>query len=273
MPVRRSLSLSVATFAALLGAGLVLGVHTAVPGHRLPFAVVVFGVQVLYVLAWTMAMRPPALPLVAGVGVIVAAGADAAAALPTLAVLAPLGYVAAAGLAVAVLGQLVRRADRTRVTESLGATLLIVIGVVAFGTLIVLSRKPGGTQAIFVCLAAAAVALTVARLVDAVLPRPRLAPQVPRGATGVVAGAMCGTLAAAVIGSYLVGFHPTGSAIVGLVTAGAAVLADLAVGYAEAGRLMAGDPPTLWLARHMQGPLGGFALAVPVAYAVTVFFL
>lgn len=271
--MNRALSLSAAGFAALLGVGLVLGAHTAGPGHRVPFAVVIFGVQLLYVLAWTMAMRPPALPLVAAVSVAVAAVADAAAVLADLAVLAPLGYVAVGGFVLAVLGQLVRRADRTRVTESLGATVLVVIGVVAFGTMIVLSRKPGGTQAIFVCLIAVGVAVTVARLVDAVLPRPRLAPQVPRGATGVVIGAMCGTLASAVIGSYLVAFKPSGAALVGLVAAGTAVLADLAVGYAEAGRQMAGEAPTMWIARHMQGPLGGFALAAPVAYATTVFWL
>ena len=51
------------------------------------------------------------------------------------------------------------------------------------------------------------------------------------------------------------------------------MLVDLAVGYAEAGRQMAGEPPTLWVARHMQGPLGAFALAAPAAYVMTVLFL
>jgi hypothetical protein len=272
VPVRRLLSVVVAAFAALVGGALVFGAQTSGPGARIPFAVVVLGVQLLFVLSWTMAMRPPALLLVAAVGMLVAVGADAAAVLPELAVLAPLGYVAVGGCVVGVLGQLVRSGDRSRVTDSLGATLLIMVGVVAFGTLIVLSRRPVGTQAIFVCLTATAVALVVARLTDAVLPWPRLAPQVPRGAAGVVLGAMVGTAASGVIGSYLVGFDPTSGALVGLVTA-AAVLADLGVGYAEAGRLMAGERPTMWIARHMQGPLGGFALAAPAAYAMTVFFL
>ena len=48
---------------------------------------------------------------------------------------------------------------------------------------------------------------------------------------------------------------------------------DLGVNYTEAGRTMAGDVPTFWVARHMQGPLGAFALVAPVAYALTVFFL
>jgi hypothetical protein len=96
---------------------------------------------------------------------------------------------------------------------------------------------------------------------------------VPRGAAGVVFGAMAGTLTAAVIGSYVVGFTPTSAAIAGLVAASLGALADLAVGYSEAGRQMAGEPPTMWIARHMQGPLGGFALAAPAAYAMCVLFL
>ncbi len=267
--VRRPLALSVAGFAALLGVGLVLAAQTSGPGHRLPFAAVVLGVQLLSVLAWTMAARPPALAVVAGVGALVAVAADTVAVQTDEARLMPLAQVLLAGLVAAVLGQLVRRVDRMRVTDSLRGTALIVAGVVAFGTLIVLSRIPAGTQAITVCLAAAGVALTVARFTDAFAAWPRLAPQVPRGAAGVVGGAMAGTLVSAVLGSYLVTpFTPTRAAIMGLVAAVAAVLADLAVGYAEAGRLMAGEQPTMWVARHMQGPLAGFALAAPAAYVM-----
>ncbi|MEJ3743316.1 hypothetical protein WEI85_08525 [Actinomycetes bacterium KLBMP 9797] len=274
VPVRRPLSAAVAGFAALLAVGLIFGAQTAGPGNaRIPYAIVIFGVQVLFVLAWTMAIRPPALPLVAGVCVAVAAAADLAAISSDTARIAPIGYVAAGGFVLSLLTQLIRPADRARLTDALGATLLIVVGVVAFATLIVLSRVPLGTQTIFVCLAATGVSLAVARLTDAVTAWPRLAPQVPRGALGVVLGAMFGTLVAGLIGSYVVGFTPTSGAVVGLIAASAAVLADLAVGYAEAGRQMAGEPPTMWVARHMQGPLGGFALAAPAAYAMCVLFL
>jgi hypothetical protein len=274
VPVRRLLSVAVAGFAGLLTLGLIMGAQTAGPGSaRIPYAIVIFGVQLLFILAWTMAIRPPALPLVAGVCVVVAGLANFAAIAPDTATIAPVGYVAVAGFVAGVLAQLIRRVDRVRVTDSLGATLLIVVGVVAFATLIVLGRVPLGTQAIFVCLTATGVSLVVARLTDAVFAWPRLAPQVPRGAAGVVLGAMFGTLAAAVIGSYVVGFTPVSGAVVGLVAAGAAGLADLAAGYAEAGRQMAGEPPTMWIARHMQGPLGGFALASPAAYAMCVLFL
>jgi hypothetical protein len=274
VPVRRLLSLLIAGFAGLLGIGLVFGAQTAGPGTaRIPYAIVIFGVQLLFVLAWTMAMRPPALPVVAAVGVATAAAADIAAVRPEIAALAPLGYVAAAGFVAGVLGQLFRRADRARVTESLGATLVVVVGVVAFATLIVLTRLSSGTQAIVVCLTATGVSIVAARVIDTIAPVPRLAPQVPRGAAGVVFGAMLGTLAASLLGSYVYPFTPTSGALVGLVAAGVAGLADLGADYAEAGRQMAGEPPTMWLARHMQGPLGGFALAAPLAYLMSVVFL
>ncbi|GGK29655.1 hypothetical protein GCM10010124_22960 [Pilimelia terevasa] len=275
VPVDRALSVSVAGFAALLAVGLVLGAQgIGLGAGRLPYVAVILGVQLLFILASTMAMRPPAMPAVAGVSVLVALGADLAAVLPDEASLAKLGLVAAAGFGLSVLAQLLRPSDRERVTESLGATLMIVIGVVAFATLVVLTRKPGGTQTLTLCLTAAGVALVVARLVDPVSASPRLAPQVPRGALGVVLGAMLGTAAGAVLGSSLVApFTPTNGAVLGLLCACAAVLTDLGANYAEAGRLMAGDPPTFWIARHMQGPIAGLALAAPVAYVGNVLFL
>jgi hypothetical protein len=274
VPVRRDLALAIAGFAGLLGVGLILGAQTSGPDARLPYAIVIFGVQLLFVLAWVMAIRPPAPGIVGGVCAVVAAAADYSAISTEAANLAPLGYVAAGGFALAVVGQLVRRTERVRVTDSLGATLLIVIGVVSFASLIVLTRKPIGTQTVLVCLAAAGVAVFVARLTDAIFAKPRLAPQVPRGATGIILGAMLGTLTAAILGSVLVlPFNPGKGAILGLVTAGVAVLVDLAVDYAETSRSMAGDAPTFWLARHMQGPLGAFALASPAAYAMAIFFL
>jgi hypothetical protein len=272
-PVRRLLSLFIAGFSALLGVGLIFGAQTAGPNARTSYAIVVFGVQVLFVLAWTMAMRPPSVKVVAVVGLLTAVAADFAAVYPQQAGMGPLAIAAVVGFVAGFVGQMITGNARLRVTESLGATLLVVIGVVSFATLIVLTRMPQGTQAIIVCLSAAGLALLVARLLDTVAPVPRIAAQVPRGSLGVVVGAMAGTLAATLWGSYLVGFSPKEAAFIGLAAAGAAVLADLAVGFAEAGRELAGDAPTMWLARHMQGPLGGFALAAPVAYAIAAVFL
>jgi hypothetical protein len=166
-----------------------------------------------------------------------------------------------------------RGGGREGVTESLGATLAVVVGGVAFASLLVLDRRPLGNQSIVACLAAAAVALVVSRLSDIVLTTPRTSPEVPRGTIGVIVGAMAGTAAAAVVGSKLVGLHPTRTAIAGLVAAMVAIMADLAVSYAEAGRELEGEPSSLWIARHMQGPVSGFALAAPAAYVLSVMLL
>src|SRR5262249_51617076 len=142
VPVPRLWSLAVAGLAGLLTVGLVFG---AMVTHS-SYAVVVFGVQILFVLAWTLASRPPAPRVVAGVGLGAAVAADLAAVWIDPASLAPLAYVTAGAFVAGVVGQLTRPAGRVRVTESLGSTLAVVIGVVALGALVVLSRHPRGTQ-------------------------------------------------------------------------------------------------------------------------------
>jgi hypothetical protein len=274
VPVRRQLSVATAGFAALLGAGLILGAHTTGPDARLSYAIVVLGVQMLYILAFTMALRPPAPGIVAGVCLAAAVVADYLAVSSETAGILPLLVVAALALVAAVIGQAIRPGDRAQLRDSLSGTLLIVVGVVSFALLIVLTRIPAGTQAVLVCLTAVAVAVLAAHLIDAFFPKPRIAPQVPRGATGIVVGAMLGTLVAAGLGSVLVlPFTPAKGAMLGFLMAGIAELVDLAVNYTEVGRRMAGDTPTFWVARHMQGPLGAFALALPAAYVMTVVLL
>jgi hypothetical protein len=178
------------------------------------------------------------------------------------------------GFLVAMIGQVIRPADRQRAKDSWRTTLLIVAGAVAYAILIVLTRQPVGAQAILICCLGAGVSLFVARLTDAFFPKPRIAVQVPRGATGIVLGAMLGTLASAMLGSYLVHpFTPAKGAVLGLVAVVAATLIDLAVNFGEAGRRLAGDVPTFWLARHMQGPLGGFALTAVATYLSVHWYL
>ena len=274
VPVRRQLSLAIAGFAGLLGAGLILGAQTSGPDSRLPYAIVIFGVQLLYILAFTMAIRPPAYGTVAGVCVAAAAVADYTVVNRANAGIIPLLIIAAAGYGLAIVGQLIRAEDRLQFRDALSGTLLIVVGVVSFALLIVLTRKPAGTQAVLMTLTAVALTVLAAHLIDAFWAKPRIAPQVPRGATGIIVGAMLGTLAAAGLGSVLVlPFTPAKGALLGFLVAGVAGLVDLAVNYSEVGRRMAGEAPTFWVARHMQGPLGAFALALPGAYAVTAFFL
>jgi hypothetical protein len=55
-----------------------------------------------------------------------------------------------------------------------------------------------------------------------------------------------------------------------MVAALVAVVVDLGTGYAEAGRRLEGELPGMWIARHMQGPLGAFAFSAPASYVVGV---
>ncbi|GIE97938.1 hypothetical protein Ari01nite_54030 [Paractinoplanes rishiriensis] len=274
VPVRRQLSLAIAGFAGLLALGLALGAQTSAPDYRAPFAIVLFGVQVLYLLAWTMALHPPAPGPTAGVCVVVALVSDYLAVSRTPAGLFPLVLVVLAGFVAALAGQLIRPEDRAKAKDSWRITLIIVSGVAAYAIPLILTRQEVGTQVVVVSAVGAGVALLVARAADAIFPKPRIAPQVPRGATGVVLGAMLGTLAAAALGSVLVlPFTPAKGAVVGLIAAVVASLVDLAVNFDEAGRRLAGDAPTFWVARHMQGPLGAFALTAPFAYALAHWYL
>lgn len=269
VPVRRLLSLTVAGFSGLLTVGLVFGAYTA----RVPYAVVILGVQALFVLAWTVASRPPAPRVVAAVGLGAAVAADVAVVVSDPATLTPLAYVTAAGFVAGVVGQLLRPAGRVRVTESLGSTLAVVFGVVGLATLAVLTRQPGGRLAIVACLIAAGVAVAVARATDVILPYPRMSAEVARGGLGIVVGSVAGAVAASVAGVVIEPLDPQRTAVAGVVVAVVAAVIDLSVVYADASRVLAGEAPALWLARHMQGPLVAFALAAPAAYAASTLLL
>ena len=274
VPVQPKLSIAIAGFAALLAIALILGSQTAAPDARTSYAIVLFGVQLLALLAWTTALRPPAAVATAAIVGVAALVADYLVVADDSPGLTPLFAVVAAGFVAAMVAQVIRPDDRQRAKDSWRSTLLITAGVVAYAILVVLTRQPLGSQAILLCCVGAGVALLVARLTDAVFPKPRIAAQVPRGAAGVVLGAMLGTLACAMLGSYLVlPFTPAKGAVAGLVAAVAATLIDLAVNFGEAGRRLTGPAPPLSVARHMQGPLRGFALTAFAAYALVDLYL
>jgi hypothetical protein len=266
VPVRRLLSIAIAGFSILVSFGLII----ATQATQIGFTVVIFGAQIFFVLAWTVASRPPSPWVTAGVGGLTAAASAIAINVPVQASLAPLGYVVAGALIASVVGQLALRGGRAGVMESLGVTMLVVIGVSALAAFGVLSRQPLGNQVLLANLAAVGIGLAVARLCDVVAPMPRIAAQVPRGSTGIIAGAMAGTAAGAVAGLLVDGLSTFEGAISGMAAVLVAVVVDLGTGYAEAGRRLEGDAPFMWLARHMQGPLGAFAFAAPVSYVVGV---
>jgi hypothetical protein len=256
----------VAGFSILLAFGLVIGSQAT----QIGFSVVIFSAQALFVLAWTSASRPPSPWVVAIVGLLTAAASDVAVNLPVHATMTPLGYVVAGAFGAAVVGQLALRGGRAGVTESLGVTMVVVVGVAGLAAFLVLSRQPVGDQVLLAGVGSAGVGLATARICDVIAPIPRITPAVPRGSTGVIAGAMTGTAVGAVAGYLVDGLSTFEGAIAGMVAVLVAVIVDLGTGYAEAGRRLEGEPPFMWISRHMQGPLGALAFAAPAAYVVGV---
>jgi hypothetical protein len=269
IPISGFRSLLTAGFAGILTAMLIFGSRLDV----VAYAGVCFAIQLLFVVAWTVGGRPPAPRVVATAGILGAAAADAAAVYSPGVSLAPLGYVVAGTFVVGLIGQLLRGGGRSRVTESIGAVAVVAVGVVALATPALLARYPVGTEAMLACMLAAGVALVVARVADLILRAPRISPQVPRGAPGVVLGAMAGTAVAGWAGSMVVGLTPTLAAVAGLVVAMAALLADLGMVFAETGRLLAGGDPSRGTVRTLLGPLVALAVAAPAAYLFSVLMI
>jgi hypothetical protein len=266
IPISGFRSLLAAGFAAMLTAMLIFGSRLDV----VAYAGVCFAIQMLFVVAWTVGGRPPAPRVVATAGIVGAAAADVAVVLSPGVSLAPLGYVVAGTFVVGMIGQLLRGQGRSRVTESVGSVAVVAVGVVALATPALLARYPVGTEAMFACMLAAGVALVVARVSDLVLRAPRVSPQVPRGAPGVVLGAMAGTAVAGWAGSMVMGLTPTVAAVAGLVVGMAALLADLGMVFAETGRLLAGGDPSRGTVRVLLGPLVALSVAAPAAYLLSV---
>lgn len=228
----------------------------------LPLAGAVLGVQVFLVLGALALLDAPA----AGGGFLVA----------TLAVLAAdaviifgdgstagLAGVAGAGFVASLAHQLARR-NRSRVTESLADTLVVLVVAVSAACLLALHRLEGGEPLLQISLAAAGAVLLAGRLGDWILPRPGLAVGSTRGWPGLLLG-LGGGVAAATVIADLAGEPPLQAAVLlGLVVASTVATADLAVdlgaaelrsGWRDARRVAALRPTALLLPFAVLGPV------------------
>jgi hypothetical protein len=187
-----------ATISVLASAALALG---CVVGLTATIAVVAVE-QLALLLCWsagsTVAGRRGALLL----GVVAAAAADVAAVHWY-----EHGYesaLAVLGLAVVsmFIHQLIRRAPRTGVVQSLSGVAVTVLAVCAVTGLLLLRRDDEGGTVTAGLAAATGAGLLVSHIVDAIVPRPRFDPAVDRGLLGVVLGA----LSAAGVGLWVL--HP-----------------------------------------------------------------
>ena len=213
------------------------------------------------------------------VGAAAAVAADLVLVLPERPEVGNLLVVLGLGFLVAVLQQMFRR-PREDLVASLGGSVLLLAFVAALSALLLLGRTDEGHDRALVALLAVGAALLVGHAVDLVLPRPFLAPGVPRGLVGLVLSVAAGALVA-FLGRDIGGTAGTvlalvlGAALAG-VTAMVALVASYVVVEATAAD-EAGPRPALvvradpafspWALSVVQAVLP-FAACAPVALAL-----
>jgi hypothetical protein len=254
---------------AVVAVGLLVGLPEVLDDLGRLAAVLVL--QLGLVLGWVLVTGIQGFGGSLAVGTAAAVAADLVLVLPERPTLGSLLAVFGVGFLVVVLQQMLRR-PRHELVASLSGGVLLCCAVAAAGALLVLDRGPGGDGRATVALAAIGTALLVGHVVDLVLPRPRLAPDVPRGLLGLVlavaaagavswllrdVGALSGNLTAAGFG-----------AAVGGVAALTAIAASYLVVEATAGDDDGPGPQvSLWSLPVVQAVLP-IAAAAPVALAL-----
>ncbi len=172
-----------------------------------------------------------------------------------------LAGVVAVALVAGLLHQLCRR-DRSRVTESLADTFLVVVLGCSTASLLAAQLHPEGTWPLRAALAAAGVALLAGRIGDAVIRRPALAVGATRAWPGLLLSLGAGVAAAVLVAD---GHLENGqAALLGLVVAAAVAIADLAIDLAaseltvapeDARRVAALRPVAVLLPFTLLGPV------------------
>ncbi len=257
-PARRAPMIVQGLWPALLAGGLA----AATSFGLLPLAVAVLAVQVFLILGALALLDAPA----AGGAFVVVSGAVVAADAVVLlgeGSISQLSGVVGVGLVAALVHQLARR-DRSRVTESLADTLVVLVVAVGASCLLAFHDMPGGEAVLQVSLASAGAVLLVGRLGDLLSARPILAVGSTRGWPGLLLGLASGVAAGGGV-AFLVGEPPVrAAALLGLVVASTVATADLAVdlgaaelrsGWRDARRVAALRPTALLLPYAVLGPV------------------
>jgi hypothetical protein len=167
----------------VVAVGLLAGLPEVLDGLGRLAAVLVL--QLGLVLAWVLMTGIEGFAGSLAVGAAAAVAADLVLVLPERPSLGGLLAVFGVGFLAIVLQQMLRR-PRADLVASLAGGVLLFSVVSALGALLLLGRGPGGDGRAAVALAAIGTALLLGHLVDLVLPRPRLATDVPRGLVALV---------------------------------------------------------------------------------------
>lgn len=265
-PLQHLRPAAVVVVAVALFAGLPQGFGDA---GRLAAVLVV---QLFLVAAWVLVTGIEGFLGSLAIGAAAAGAADLVMMLPDRPRLGGLLAVLGVGFLAIVLQQMLRR-PRPAVVTSLAGGVLLVCAVCALSVLLLESRSVEGPALGLTGAIAVGAALVAGPLTDLVLPRPRLAPEVPRGLAGLVvavAVAIGATFLRRTAGGAVLGpLHAIGyGGVLGVVAA----LVGLAGGYLAVDGDLVGDSDRSaaaagWALPIVQGVLPLVA-SVPVALAL-----
>ncbi|WP_347058141.1 hypothetical protein ABC795_15925 [Blastococcus sp. HT6-30] len=245
---------------AVVAAGLLAGLPATL--GDLGALAAVLALQLALVLSWVLATGMQGFAASLAVGTAAAVAADLAMVLPEDPEPGGLLAVLAVGFLTAVLQQMLR-SPRHDLVDSLAGSAVLLTAVGALAALLLLARSDDGR--LVVTALVAGTALLVGHLIDQVLPRPQLAPGVPRGLTGAVLAVLAGAATAwAVRGPADLGMLralAVGAAVAGVVALVAVAGSYLAVETTAEGEAEALSP---WAPTVVQVVLP-FAACAPVA--------
>lgn len=245
---------------AVVAAGLLVGLPAALGDLGALAAVLVL--QLALVLSWVVATGMQGFAASLTVGTAAAVAADLALVLPEEPVLGGLLAVLGVGFLAAVLQQMLR-SPRHDLVDSLAGSAVLLTAVGALAALLLLARSDDGRLGTTALVAGAA--LLVGHLVDQVLPRPQLAPGVPRGLTGAVLAVLAGAATAWAVRD-LAGLGQPRALAVGVAVAGVVALVAVAGSYLAVETTAEGEAEALsaWAPTVVQVVLP-FAACAPVA--------
>jgi hypothetical protein len=223
--------------------------------------------QLGLVLSWVLVTGIEGFAGSLAVGAAAAVAADLVLVLPEHPTLGGLLVVLGVGFLAAVLQQMLRR-PRNDLVASLSGTVLLLCPVAALAAILLLGRASGAGRATVALLAVGA-ALVVGHVVDLLLPRPQVAPGVPRGVLGLLL-AVPAAAAVTFLGREFADLSGASDALIfGAVLGGVAALTALVGSYLAAETVTAAGAAaeSPWAVSVIQAALP-LAACGPVALAL-----
>ena len=237
----------------------------SVTWDRWVLAGLLLAVQVGFIAAWVTLLEIPGMVGAVGIPTAAAAASDAVLTAGHHATLNNLAIILAMAFLLGFVWQIARQ-DRSRVTESLAATMSAAVLAVSGAAYLTLRAGTDGIDATTVALLGVMAMLGIGRVVDAVAPLPTIAGARRRGLPGLIAGLVVALVVGAFYGSRGGTVSTAHAALIALVSAAVAAVTDLGVELGFTTLYEVPRRPDPWLARLGVGTLLPILVAAPAAY-------